>query len=234
MATIKNLEARILSMGLRNDRNEPVGLVRARIISGEEEQELTEKETELRTRLGHGTSSIVDGEQQILGSMQQTLDDVDCGWDEDYDILPSVNLFPENDNNSRREEAELDPLDPLEYFRDDGEFQDKESLDDDDFEHEFEADFMSEEEEEEAQIDEEHRVVMELTISQWPPAVIPEKSLCLYCRENIEEATEGTRLPYCPHIFHKHCMVLWLTRRTDGTQRFECPVCRQSMYTPPG
>lgn len=226
------MEARIVSMGLRSDRNELVGLVRARITSGEEKQELTEKETELRTRLGHGTSSIVDREQQILGSMQQALDDVDCGWDEDYDNLPAVNLFPENNNSSsRREEAELDPMDPLEYFRDDGEFQVEESLDDND----FEADFMSEEEEEEAQMDEEHRVVMELTVSQWPPAVIQENELlCLYCHEKIENPTEGTKLPYCPHIFHRHCMVSWLTGRTDGTQHFECPTCRQSVYAPPG
>ena len=208
---------------------------------------MTEKETELRTRVGHGTSSIVDreqqilgsmqqalvdGEQEILGSMQQALDDVDCGWDEDYDNLPAVNLFPENNNSSsRREEAELDPMDPMEYFREDGEFQDEESLDDND----FEADFMSEEEEEEAQMDEEHRVVMELTVSQWPPAVIQENELlCLYCHEKIENPSEATKLPYCPHIFHRHCMVSWPTGRTDGTQHFECPVCRQSMYTPPG
>ena len=70
-------------------------------MSGEEEEELTEKEKELRTRLGHGTLSIVDGEQQISGSMQHSLDDVDYGWDEDYDNLPAVNLFPENNNNSR-------------------------------------------------------------------------------------------------------------------------------------
>ena len=217
-------------MGLRSDRNELVGLVRARIMSGGEEQELTEKETELRIRLGHGTSSIVDREQQILGSMQQALDDVDCGRDEDYDNLPAVNLFPENNNSSsRREEAELDPMDPMEYFRDDGEFQDEESLDDDD----FEAEFMSEEEEEEAQMDEEHRVVMELTVSQWPPAVIQENELlCLYCHEKIEKATEATKLPYCPHIFHTECILSWLTLRTDGTQHFECPTCRQSVYAP--
>ena len=64
-------------MGLKSDRNELVGLVRAKIMSGEEQQELTEKEKELRTRLGHGTLSIVDGEQQISGSMQHSLDDVD-------------------------------------------------------------------------------------------------------------------------------------------------------------
>ena len=61
---------------------------------------------------------------------------MDYGWDEDYDNLPAVNLFPENNNSSsRREEAELDPMDPLEYFRDDGEFQDEELLDDDDFDY---------------------------------------------------------------------------------------------------
>ena len=142
MVTRTHLEARILSMGLRSDINELVGLVRARIISGEEEQEFIEKEIELCTRLGHGTSSIVYGEQQILGFMQE-LDEMDCEWDEDYENMPAVNLFLEKNNNSRREEPELDPMDPLEYFRDDDEFQD-ENLNDDDFESECKANFMSE------------------------------------------------------------------------------------------
>ena len=108
MATINNLEARILSTGLRSDRNGIVGLVRARIISGEEEKELTENSgTWDIIYSGWGTTNI----RVHAGTC-----DMDCGWDEDYDDLPAVNLFPENNNKIRREEVELDPIDPLEYF----------------------------------------------------------------------------------------------------------------------
>jgi len=154
----------------------------------------------------------------------------DCCWDEEDEYLISVDMLhlqPANDND-----IQVDPLD----YDNDIEFADSDSHSDVDFEDNDAEEIFIEElpvfEEEEGEmrvsdIDPEQLPVIEEIVEGWPSVVIEEDTKCMYCHEEIEVGTEGTKLPYCPHIFHKDCCIQWFAPRTDGIKRKGCVICRQ-------
>jgi len=204
-------------------REELQDLVRERAYMGVGEEEMTEEEFEVRRRLGEQTSCLVDGEEEV----ELVESENDFGWDEEDERLITVNITPVADppRNNRGEESTAELRHEVEDDEHDffmGEFA---ILDDDvNFGRVFEMDI-------------EDQLEVEELVGGWPILDMEEiekgGSMCPYCQEDIEVTAEAIKMPYCPHIYHKKCAILWLTKRSDGTKHKSCTICRKSAYTPP-
>lgn len=248
-------------LSLKRDRDELGSVERARAMRGGQ-VELTEWERELRRRLGLRTSALVDAEQKQFARRGVDEVDCIWDEEDEYlltfNIFPQPPLFIigdlEVERNARFEHHDLNHDDTdqiVEVENDDVVSQnniDAENdiyVDSDDsigiefnglFDDDVEIDFNPQFEEDE--IDPDDRRDTERMVRAWRSSTLPlpaggEGVMCVYCQYSIEESSEATQLPYCSHIFHRDCIVHWLTPRIRGTRNRRCPACRRSVYTPP-
>jgi len=66
------------------------------------------------------------------------------------------------------------------------------------------------------------QIIEDIERFDWPPPDAASQLTCMVCLEDFELAASCRRLP-CHHVFHQHCIDLWLMRCTD------CPICKANV-----
>ncbi|KAG5542293.1 hypothetical protein RHGRI_021978 [Rhododendron griersonianum] len=62
--------------------------------------------------------------------------------------------------------------------------------------------------------------IEELPVISFPDRELAESSTCVICLEIFQHEERCRVFPVCKHLFHAHCIDLWLAKR------FTCPICR--------